>query len=101
LQPGGTRNEFLEVPVRECNVEKPIITYPCSWSYRVIGTDKELMLKKIPEKLGTIKHTVSAGNQSAKGKYTSLNIDAVVHDEKERLSVLSLLQSIETVKMVI
>ena len=82
-------------------MEKPEIEYPCTWSYRAIGTDKELMLREIPNKLGSIPHTVSPGNTSRAGNYCSLQIDATVQSESERLSVTPLLQSIPGVKMVL
>jgi uncharacterized protein len=82
-------------------MDTPLITYPCTWSYRLIGEDCELMMREIPAKMGCIKHEISAGNRSRQGKYVSINIEAVVHDDNERLSVVPLLQSIPTVKMVI
>jgi uncharacterized protein len=91
---------FCEVNRRE-NMEKPSITYPCTWSYRLIGEDSELIIKEIPPKMGSIKHEISEANRSKQGKYVSINIDAIVSDDNERLSVVLLLQSIPTVKMVI
>ena len=82
-------------------MEKPVIEYPCTWSYRAIGTDKDVMLKEIPKKLGSIPHTVSPGNTSRGGNYCSLNIDATVQSESERLSITPLLKSIPGVKMVL
>ena len=82
-------------------MDKPVIQYPCTWSYRVIGADKETMLREIPEKLSAIKHSICAGNRSAKGTYISINVEALVNDEQEQLAITPLLQSIPTVKMVI
>jgi uncharacterized protein len=81
-------------------MEELLITYPCTWSYRLIGEDGELMMKEIPGKMGNIKHEICAANRSRHGKYVSVNIEALVHDDEERLSVVPLLQSIPTVRMV-
>lgn len=82
-------------------MKKPFIEYPCTWSYRVIGTDESVMVRKIPLKLSAVKHTVSPGNQSRKGNYISLNIDVIVTSESERMSIIPLLRSIPGVKMVL
>jgi putative lipoic acid-binding regulatory protein len=82
-------------------MENLLLTYPCTWSYRLIGEDCDLMIREIPARMGSIKHEISTGNRSKRGKYVSINIDAIVHDNHERLSVATLLQSIPTVKMVI
>lgn len=81
-------------------MEKPSITYPCKWSYRLIGEDGELMIKEIPAKMGRIKHEISPANRSKQGKYVSINIEAIVRSDDERLSVVPLLQGIPTVRMV-
>ena len=82
-------------------MDKPVITYPCTWSYRVIGMDKSLMIKEISEKLERVQYTLNDGNISTKGNYISINVDAVVRNEEERLALLPLLRSISTVKIVL
>ena len=82
-------------------MKKPVIEYPCTWSYRAIGTDANLMKKEIPLKLGSIPHTITSGNTSREGNYCSVNIDAMVHTETERLSIVPLIKSIPGVKMVL
>lgn len=82
-------------------MEKPEIEYPCTWSYRAIGSDKNLMMQEIPKKLASIPHTISPGNMSRAGKYCSINIDATVQSESERHTVTTMLRSISGVKMVL
>lgn len=82
-------------------MEKPIITYPCAWSYRVIGEDCEQIKREIPGKMGCIKHEICVANRSNQGKYVSINIEALVQSDEERISLVALLQSIPGVKMVI
>ncbi len=82
-------------------MKKPVITYPCTWSYRLIGSDGDRIYKEIPGKMGDIEYTINPGNQSTGGKYVSVGIEAVVRDEAQRLSLLGLLRSIPTVKIVL
>ncbi|MBN1757163.1 MAG: DUF493 domain-containing protein [Chitinispirillaceae bacterium] len=82
-------------------MEKPVIEYPCTWSYRAIGTDKNVMMAEIPLKLGSIPYSITQGNTSRAGNYCSLNIDAIVQSESERLSITPMLRSIPGVKMVL
>ena len=82
-------------------MEKPVIEYPCTWSFRAIGTDSNLMTREISVKLAAYTYTITPGNQSRNGNYCSLNIDATVHSETERLSIIPLLKSISGVKMVL
>jgi putative lipoic acid-binding regulatory protein len=81
-------------------MENPLITYPCTWSYRLIGEDGELMVREIPGKMGCVKHEISFANRSRQGKYVSINIEAVVSSDEERLSVAARLRCIPSVKMV-
>lgn len=82
-------------------MDRPEITYPCTWTYRVIGSDGELMLREIPKRLIKFKFVITPGNRSRRGKYVSINVDAMVRDEAERNSIVGLLQDIPTVRMVI
>jgi uncharacterized protein len=82
-------------------MEQPIITYPCNWSYRLICEDCELIMKEVPGKMGNIKHEISPVNRSKQGKYVSVNIEAVVNSDDERLSIAPKLMSIPTVRMVL
>ena len=82
-------------------MEKPVINYPCTWNYRIVGADGEIIKKGIAEKLQGIEHTVSDGNISSKGNYVSINVDALVHTEEERLGITPLLRGIPTVKIVL
>ena len=80
----------------KCPMEKPVIEYPCTWSYRAIGTDSDFMMKEIADRLASIPHTVTSGNTSRGGNYCSLNVDATVHSETERLSIVPLSSVLES-----
>ncbi len=78
---------------------KPEILYPCSWEYRVIGSDRDHLVIEIQKIVGNRKHTLVDGNR--KGSWLSLSLDLVVHDENERNELYVSLKGIDGVKMVI
>jgi len=81
-------------------VKEPIIDYPCTWPYKVIGSDRALMEKEISAKLNHMQFEMSVSNQSKKGKYVSFHVEATVNNDGERVDVFNTLKNIPTVKMV-
>jgi len=80
---------------------KPEITYPCSWTYKVIGLDEASLRLAVAEVVGDCVHTLTAGNESAGGKYVSLALDAQVEDEAQRLEIFKRLAQHPAVRFVI
>lgn len=80
---------------------KPDITYPCSWSYKVIGLDEGALRLAVAEVVGDCVHTLSAGNESAGGKYVSLGLEAQVADEAQRLDIFKRLAAHPAIRFVI
>jgi putative lipoic acid-binding regulatory protein len=83
------------------SLKKPEINYPCTWSYKVIGSDRELVTRAILTVLENLEYQFSESNQSRTGKYISFNVSARVESEEERNRIFGLLQDIPTVKMVL
>jgi uncharacterized protein len=82
-------------------MQKPEITYPCTWPYRVIGEDVTCISKEIAERLKErYRFELEMGNVSRLGKYVSVHVEVDVVDEAQRNSVFTLLKSISGVKMV-
>lgn len=81
-------------------MQKPDITYPCEWEYRVIGGDentlRELIFTIMPRE-----YEIKFGKSSAQGHYVSLYVKLVVQSEKERNEIFSALQRSQEVKMVL
>ncbi len=72
--------------------EKPDITYPCQWSYRIIGTD-EAPIKNSVEALVTSKnYKLESSNKSSSGKYVSMALSLIVDTEDERLTIFNALK---------
>jgi len=80
---------------------KPDITYPCTWEYKVIGTDEEKLKAVILAACVPTVPTISLSNVSSKGTYYSLNASLVVEDEEMRLRIFSHIENSPDVKLVI
>jgi uncharacterized protein len=80
--------------------EKPDINYPCSWVYKIIGTDMGALKKAIATVIGTRDILITPSNTSSGGKYTSLNVEVVVSDDETRLKYYQHLKNHAAVKVV-
>jgi uncharacterized protein len=80
---------------------KPEIEYPCLWSYRIVGTDEVQMRIAVLEVLGDLEHRVTTGLESSQGKYRSLQVEIVVRDEAQRLSIFEALKIHPEVRFVL
>ncbi|MDJ0989944.1 MAG: DUF493 domain-containing protein [Desulfobacterales bacterium] len=79
----------------------PQITYPCRWSFTLIGTDETAMRAAAAECLGTNAYRLNPSRQSRSGKYTSLHLDTEVSSEDERNRLFTALKAHAAVKMVL
>jgi putative lipoic acid-binding regulatory protein len=82
-------------------MEKPIIKYPCKWSYRIIGQDEQLLRNAVLNVVADKKHQLSYANESSGGKYKSLNLEITVQSEKEKLEIFDKIKSNKNVKFVL
>jgi uncharacterized protein len=80
---------------------KPEINYPCSWAYRVIGTDAVPMKNAIESIVSKKRYELKDSNQSSGGKYTSMALSLVVDSEEERLSIFDSLKASDEIRMVL
>ena len=83
------------------DMKKPIINYPCVWSYRIIGQDDQLLRNAVSNAVGDKEHQISFANQSSGGKYQSLNVEVRVHSEEERADIFERLRKDPNVKVVL
>lgn len=83
-----------------CCKEKPKIDYPCSWLYKVIGTDETALRAAIETVLGTENLLITSSHSSSSGKYISLNAEIIVTDDESRLSGYQNLKNHAAVKVV-
>lgn len=80
---------------------KPDITYPCSWEYKVIGTDREKIEETIIAACAPLLPTIVLSNVSSNGRYFSLDATLEVDSEELRLTIFERIQNSPDVKMVI
>ncbi len=80
---------------------KPEITYPCEWHYRIIGTVEGPMRKAAESVALGKQYKLIASNQSSGGKYLSLQLTVLVENESERIAIFDALKNHPEIKMVL
>jgi putative lipoic acid-binding regulatory protein len=80
---------------------RPIIEYPVTWVYKVIGVDPERVLAAVAAVVGSDEYVVSPSHRSATGKYRSFNVELVVRDEEHRTDIFEALRSHPDIVMVL
>lgn len=87
--------------ILDSDSQKPEITYPCEWAYKVIGTDVNKILFAIEEAAMGLTYDVSPSNVSSNGKYFSLNLKLEVPNETVRNLIFEKLGKSPDIKFVI
>lgn len=82
-------------------MQKLELDYPCKWSYRIVGTDEQLLREAVKSAAGNKKYMLSVSHRSSGGKYLSLNIELQVNDETERLGIFENLKNHAAIKYVL
>ncbi|MBN2815212.1 MAG: DUF493 domain-containing protein [Campylobacterales bacterium] len=83
------------------NDKKVVIKYPCSWCYKVIATEQAALEKAIRDVISEREHKLTPSNSSKTGKYTSMNLDLLVHNEDDRTFIYEALKKHQDIKMVL
>jgi putative lipoic acid-binding regulatory protein len=81
--------------------QKLELQYPCSWSYKIIANEKESIVEAICEVVDTREHTLTSSKSSKGGKYISMNLDILVHNEDDRNFIYEALKKHQLIKMVL
>ena len=87
--------------ILDSNSEKPKIEYPCNWSYKIIGTDVDEMIKAIESATTGMEYEINSSNVSSKGNYFSLNLKVFVTSQVIRDLIFEKIETSEFVKMVL
>lgn len=77
------------------------LTYPCNWCYKVIATEREALKRAVKEVIQEREHTLKHSNNSKTGKYVSMNLDLLVHNEDDREFIYDALKRHQDIKMVL
>jgi putative lipoic acid-binding regulatory protein len=83
------------------NEKKLVLEYPCSWTYKLIGHEKEAIQKAIHDVILQREHNLNHSNNSKTGKYVSMNLDLVIQNEDERNFIYEALKAHQDIKMVL
>ena len=81
--------------------EKLELEYPCSWCYKIIGHEKEAIEKAIRDVINEREYKLKTSNSSKSGKYVSLNLDLLVHNDDDRNFIYEALKAHQNIKMVL
>lgn len=81
--------------------EKLELTYPTTWSYKLISLSKEQIQEAIHEVILEREHNLAHSNASKTGKYVSMNLDLLVHNEDDRNFIYEALKKHQNIKMIL
>lgn len=94
-------SQEAKVEIINDSKKKLELIYPCSWSYKLIGHEKEAMQKAIHDVIVEREHKLEHSKASKTGKYISLNLDLLVHNEDDRNFIYEALKAHQNIKMVL
>ena len=86
------------VDLNQHNLE---LDYPCNWQYKLVMRQEISISLVLKETLGDRKHKTSISNKSSKGKFTSHQVELLVHNEDDRKELHRLFHSHKDVKMIV
>lgn len=81
--------------------EKLELTYPCSWSYKLIASEVEALKQAIRDVIDEREHKLTHSKNSKGGRYVSMNLDMLVHNEDDRNFIYEALKAHQHIKMVL
>lgn len=81
--------------------DKLELTYPCTWAYKLIAGEKEALENAIHDVILDREHKLTHSNNSKGGKYISMNLDLLVHNEDDRNFIFEALKAHQNIKMVL
>ena len=81
--------------------DRPIISYPCDWTYTVIVKDPLVIEQTLEKILGKYNYEFSPSKVSKKGKYYSFRVVVDVPDEDTKDKLYQLLEVEDTISIVL
>ena len=85
----------------EINGKKLELEYPCSWCYKVVAYERAGIEIAVMEIFIERSYTLVPSNTSNNGKYISMNLELLVHNEDERTFFYETLKAHVHIKMVL
>lgn len=81
--------------------KKIVLEYPCNWCYKVIASEQKALQQAIRDVIDEREHKLTHSNKSKTGKFTSMNLDLLVHNEDDRTFIYEALKQHSAIKMVL
>jgi len=83
------------------STQKLELEYPCNWCYKVVASERAGIEIAAMEILGERSYSLNPSNTSRSGKYISMNLELLVHNEDERTYFYETLKAHPHIKMVL
>lgn len=80
---------------------RPVIAYPCPWTYRIVCADEPALRTLIVSLVGDAEHRVTSLGESSGGRYRRVELVLTVRDEAHRNEVFVALSRSELVRYVL
>jgi len=77
------------------------LEYPCTWIYKIIGTDQDEMQSAVTEIIRDRPCKISFLRRSEKARYISLNVELTVESESHRMDLYHALKAHRAIKVVL
>jgi len=81
--------------------QKVVLEYPCNWCYKVIASEEKALKQAVKDVIDEREHKLNHSNKSKTGKYVSMNLDILVHNEDDRTFLFDALKKHQDIKMVL
>ncbi|MDO9207058.1 MAG: DUF493 domain-containing protein [Sulfuricurvum sp.] len=85
----------------EINGQQLQLEYPCSWVYKVVAFERAGIEIAAMEVFSERIYSLKPSNLSRNGKYISMNLELLVHNEDERTYFYETLKAHPHIKMVL
>ena len=82
-------------------MNQPTVSYPCPWTFTLIGTDEKAIRACVAECLAEKNDRLNTSHHSRNGKYTSLHLDTEVASEDARNRLFAKLMALPAITMIL
>jgi len=95
------KNQEAKMEIINDSDQKIVLEYPCNWCYKLIASERRALEQAVRDVISQREHKLSHSNNSKTGKYTSMNLDLLVHNEDDRTFIYEALKNHQDIKMVL
>ena len=95
------KNQEVRVEILNARDKKLELTYPCSWEYKLIASEKEVLKQAVIDVIDAREHNLTHSKNSKGGKYISMNLNILVHNEEDRNYIYETLKAHKNLKMLL